>query len=114
MLPQKIGPKVHQRRAHKRYDYASPCAVIVGEHEIPAVVRNISAGGICLRLDANVSISTGNTVLLSLDGIESVGMVVRWSQDAIYGFQFLKSLASLPKLAELIGELEADPSVRSD
>lgn len=114
MLPQKIGQKVHQRRAHKRYDYAAPCAVMIGDHRVPANTRNISAGGICLSIDVNVTISTGKSVMLVLEDIEPVGMVVRWSQGQIYGLQFLKSVGSLPKLAALIGKLEADGSQNTE
>jgi len=98
---------IHQRRAHKRFDYVAPCLVKRESHTLTADVQNISRGGANLRLQQDGSMPVGKTVTLTIGDFAPINAVVRWNEGTSYGVQFLASLDSNAELRAVIDTFEA-------
>lgn len=103
-----LGAPIHQRRAHKRFDYSASCVIHKESAELNATVRNISEGGINVQLDQLGAIQIGKTVTLEIDKFAPVRAVVRWNECSIYGMQFLSTVSGHPQLSELVEKLSAE------
>ena len=102
---QTIDAPVHQRRAHKRFDYSASCVIRKDETEFLATVRNISEGGLNVQLDQLGAIQIGKTVTLEIGDFEPARAVVRWNEGSVYGMQFLSTLNGHPQLLALVQKL---------
>lgn len=100
-----VDAPIHQRRAHKRFDYSASCVIRRESEEFNATVRNISEGGVNVQLDQLGAIQIGKSVALEIDELDPVHAVVRWSEGSVYGFQFLSTVNGHPQLAALVQKL---------
>jgi len=85
---------IHQRRAHKRFDYTARCLVQRESHTLAAEIKNISRGGANLTLKQDGPMPVGKTVTLAISDFAPISAVVRWNEGSSYGVQFLSSIDS--------------------
>jgi len=102
---QPLDAPVHQRRAHKRFDYSASCLIRKDDKEFQASVRNISEGGLNVVLDQLGTMQVGKTVSLTIGEFNPISAVIRWSEGSAYGLQFLSTVGGHPQLSELIEKL---------
>jgi len=105
---QTLDAPIHQRRAHKRFDYSAPCLIQKEDSEFKSSVRNISAGGLNVTLDQLGVMQVGKTVTLRIGDFDPIGAVIRWNEGSAYGLQFLSPVGGHPELSELIEKLSSD------
>ena len=102
---QTVDAPVHQRRAHKRFDYTTPCSIRKEDEVFKANVRNLSEGGVNVMLDQLGAIQTGKIVTIKIGELDPVQAVIRWSEGSVYGMQFLSAVNNHPQLSTLIQKL---------
>ena len=103
-----IDAPVHQRRAHKRFDYSASCIIRRNDTEYKATVRNISEGGLNVKLDQLGALQIGKTVALEIGDLEPIPAVIRWSEGSVYGMQFLSPVSGHPQISDLVQKLTAE------
>jgi hypothetical protein len=82
---------VSGRRVHERYDCHLPVTLILAEEELPAVVSNISLGGMFIVSDRTYEYGTPVKVRFRLPALKEVAVVettVRWTKPDGVGLQF--------------------------
>ena len=102
---QTVDAPVHQRRAHKRFDYTAPCSIRKEDEVFKANVRNLSEGGVNVMLDQLGAIQTGKIVTIKIGELDPVQAAIRWSEGSVYGMQFLSAVNNHPQLSTLIQKL---------
>ncbi len=98
---------IHQRRAHKRFDYEACCEIQRETVTQRAQVKNISEGGLNLTLLETGSVPIGKVVTLTIGTFDPVKAVIRWQQGNSYGVQFLSAIKNNAGLHSVIRNLEA-------
>ena len=96
---------IHQRRAHKRYDYSASCSIQKEDTVFEASVNNISEGGVNVRLEQLGAIQIGKSVTVKVADFDPIKAVIRWSEGSVYGLQFLSPARDHPQLSKLIEDL---------
>jgi len=76
--------------------------------EFKATVRNISEGGLNVKLDQLGAIQIGKSVSLEIGDFAPIPAVVRWSEGSVYGMQFLSPSGGHPQLSALIQKIAAE------
>jgi len=96
---------IHQRRAHKRYEYSAPCSIRKDHMILVASVNNISKGGINVKLEQLGAMQAGKTITLTIGTFDPISAVIRWNEGSVYGMQFLTPATSHPQLSKVIDDL---------
>lgn len=101
-----VDAPIHQRRAHKRFDYEALCEIQREAFALQAQVKNISEGGLNLTLLETGTMPVGKVVTITIGTFAPIKAVIRWQQDSSYGVQFLSAIENNADLHSVVRNLE--------
>ncbi len=101
------------RRAERRACHI-PAGIVTSYGETGAVILNISAGGLALRVDPLMTLRPGERISVRQDVLGELRCTVRWGLHPRYGVQFDHPGGTPPGARRLYDSLLNQPADTSD
>ncbi len=93
------------RRRHPRYEYEASCDLKSARRTMRATTRNISEGGICLKLQSFGSVDLGDVIAIEMPDFPLINGTVAWTNNRIVGVEFIDSIRDTPEIRDLLDRL---------
>lgn len=89
----------------QRRDCVLVARLVMDGRQAHCVVRNISLGGVGIKIDPIIKLRAGQTLNLSCDALGSIACAVRWCSHPSYGLEFDERGKISPKVREYFDTL---------